>query len=134
MEFVDQMEALLARLSPKVFNWRLIDRFQFRLYIVTHFLALVALFYLPDNWLVLLLVSHMLVIGFGITLGFHRLLSHRSYHAPRWLARSLAFLGTLALQGGVLSWCAADRSHQAHTDQRGDPDVITRWRRWSHIY
>ncbi|MEY4590912.1 MAG: hypothetical protein RL497_2988 [Pseudomonadota bacterium] len=127
------MEALLTKVSPRTFNWRLIDKKQFRLYVLTHALALVSIFNLPNNWFVLLIISHTMVIGFGITLGFHRLLSHRSYSAPKWLVRLLALLGTLALQGGVLSWCAAHRSHHAHTDQRGDPHSIAKGRWWSHL-
>lgn len=123
----------MSKMAPKVFNWRLLDKSQFRLFFFTHLLALISLINLPTNWLFLFLICHALVIGFGITLGFHRLLSHRSYFAPLWLARILAFLGTLALQGGVLSWCAAHRSHHAHTDQRGDPHSITNGRWWSHI-
>ncbi len=123
----------MEKISFKRIIWRLIDKNQVRLFIGAHILALISLFYLPDNWLLLLLISHALVIGLGITLGFHRLLSHRSYFAPLWLARFFAFLGTLALQGGVLSWCSAHRSHHAHTDQRGDPHAITKGRWWSHI-
>lgn len=127
------MEKISSALSFKLFNWRLIDKNQVRLFVGVHLLAIISLFNLPDNWLLLLLISHVLVIGLGITLGFHRLLSHRSYFAPVWLTRVFATLGTLALQGGVLSWCSAHRSHHAHTDQRGDPHAITKGRWWSHI-
>lgn len=117
----------------KSINWRLIHKGQLRLFVSAHILAVISVFNLPDNWFILLCISHSLVIGLGITLGFHRLFSHRSYFAPSWLARSFAFLGTLALQGGVLSWSAAHRSHHAHTDQRGDPHSIAKGRWWSHI-
>jgi sn-2 palmitoyl-lipid 9-desaturase len=127
------MEKISSLLSFKLINWRLIDKNQLRLFILMHLLAVVAVFNLPSHWFILLFACHALVIGLGITLGFHRLLSHRSYFAPRWLMRFFALLGTLALQGGVLSWCSAHRSHHAHTDLRGDPHSIAKGRWWSHI-
>jgi stearoyl-CoA desaturase (delta-9 desaturase) len=58
--------------------------------------------------------------GVGITVGLHRLLTHRSFSTYRWVERSLATLGALALQG-VVDWVAVHRMHHAHTDADGDP-------------
>ncbi len=57
----------------------------------------------------------------GITVGFHRLLTHRSFQTHRWLERTFAVLGSLAVQGSVLDWVADHRKHHAHTDRDGDP-------------
>jgi stearoyl-CoA desaturase (delta-9 desaturase) len=62
-----------------------------------------------------------LISGFGITLGYHRLLTHRSYATHRWVERTLALSGSLALQGSPGDWVADHRKHHAHTDQDGDP-------------
>ncbi|HEY1286570.1 MAG TPA: fatty acid desaturase [Solirubrobacterales bacterium] len=57
----------------------------------------------------------------GVTVGFHRLLTHRSFQAPKGIEYLFAVLGSLALQGPVISWVADHRKHHAHTDEEGDP-------------
>src|SRR5919204_2513043 len=57
----------------------------------------------------------------GITVGFHRLLTHRSFRTSRWLEYGFAALGSMAVQGPVISWVADHRKHHAHTDKEGDP-------------
>lgn len=59
--------------------------------------------------------------GFGITVGFHRLLTHRSFATGPALERTFAVLGSLAVQGPVISWVADHRKHHAHADEEGDP-------------
>jgi stearoyl-CoA desaturase (Delta-9 desaturase) len=68
----------------------------------------------------ILLVMYMLA-GFGITIGFHRLLSHRSFDAPGWVRAALAALGSMAAQGAVIHWVAHHRKHHAFADEDGDP-------------
>jgi stearoyl-CoA desaturase (Delta-9 desaturase) len=60
-------------------------------------------------------------IGLGVTVGFHRHFTHRSFKAPRWLRALLGALGSAALEGPVISWVAAHRKHHAFSDQEGDP-------------
>jgi stearoyl-CoA desaturase (delta-9 desaturase) len=59
--------------------------------------------------------------GVGVTVGFHRLLTHRSFQTYPWLERTFAILGSLSVQGSVLDWVADHRKHHAHTDVEGDP-------------
>jgi stearoyl-CoA desaturase (delta-9 desaturase) len=59
--------------------------------------------------------------GLGVTVGLHRLLTHRSFSTYRWLERTLATLGALAFQGGVVDWVAIHRLHHAHSDTEDDP-------------
>lgn len=59
--------------------------------------------------------------GFGITIGFHRLLCHRSFDAPDWVRGTLAVLGSMAVQGAVIHWVAYHRKHHAFADEHGDP-------------
>ena len=61
------------------------------------------------------------ISGMGVTVGFHRLLTHRSFDAPRWVKLSLAIAGSFSIQGGVTKWVADHRRHHAFTDKPGDP-------------
>jgi len=71
--------------------------------------------------------------GIGITLGYHRLLTHRSFRIPRPLEYLVALVGTLALQGGPVWWVATHRKHHAHSDAAGDPHDVHRGWIWAHI-
>ena len=62
-----------------------------------------------------------LVTAFGVTIGFHRLLTHRAFTAAPWLERAFAIMGSLSVQGSVMDWVADHRKHHAHTDREGDP-------------
>ncbi len=62
-----------------------------------------------------------LLTAYGVTLGFHRLLTHRSFATHRWVEYAFAILGSMAVQGPVMSWVADHRKHHAHTDREGDP-------------
>ena len=70
----------------------------------------------------LAIMAGMYVISAGgVTVGFHRLLTHRAFQTHPWLERSFAVAGSLAVQGSVLDWVADHRKHHAHTDREGDP-------------
>jgi stearoyl-CoA desaturase (Delta-9 desaturase) len=62
-----------------------------------------------------------LLTAVGITVGFHRLLTHRSFQTSKPLEYAFAVLGSMAVQGPVISWVADHRKHHAHTDVEGDP-------------
>src|SRR5215510_6770529 len=57
----------------------------------------------------------------GISVGFHRYLAHRSFHAKRPLRAVFAVLGSMGGQGPVINWVSNHRRHHAHSDQVGDP-------------
>jgi stearoyl-CoA desaturase (delta-9 desaturase) len=59
--------------------------------------------------------------GLGITVGFHRLFTHRSFKTRPWLRGVLAVLGTMAVEGPVISWVADHRKHHTYSDRHGDP-------------
>jgi stearoyl-CoA desaturase (delta-9 desaturase) len=61
------------------------------------------------------------VSGMGVTVGFHRYFTHSSFKAPRPMRVALAIAGSLAFQGGVVSWVADHRRHHAFSDKEGDP-------------
>jgi stearoyl-CoA desaturase (delta-9 desaturase) len=69
----------------------------------------------------------------GITVGFHRHLTHRAFKAKRWVRATLAILGSAAIEGPVIAWVADHRKHHAFADRHGDPhsphvDVGPGWR------
>ncbi len=57
----------------------------------------------------------------GITVGFHRLLTHRAFQTSKPVQYAFAVLGSMAVQGPVTGWVADHRKHHAHTDREGDP-------------
>jgi stearoyl-CoA desaturase (delta-9 desaturase) len=59
--------------------------------------------------------------GLGVTVGFHRLFTHRSFKTSPALRGVLAVLGTMAVEGPVISWVADHRKHHAYSDRIGDP-------------
>jgi stearoyl-CoA desaturase (Delta-9 desaturase) len=60
-------------------------------------------------------------VGLGVTVGFHRLLTHRSFKTSPALRGLLGILGTMSIEGPVISWVADHRKHHAYTDRPGDP-------------
>lgn len=93
--------------------------------------------FLPSNfsWAAVgtALFLHWFTGGLGITLGYHRLVSHRSFEAPKWLEYVLIFCGTLACQGGPIDWIGLHRIHHQYSDQGLDPHDSTKGFWWSHM-
>jgi stearoyl-CoA desaturase (delta-9 desaturase) len=89
---------------------------------VAFLVAVVLLWHRLVDWSDLAVLGIMYVLtGYGVTLGFHRLLTHRSFQTFKPVEYTLAALGSMAVQGPVMSWVADHRKHHAHTDQDGDP-------------
>jgi sn-1 stearoyl-lipid 9-desaturase len=78
-------------------------------------------------------VLYYLTGALGICLAYHRLLTHRSLRLPRFLEYVLVTLGTLALQGGPITWVATHRAHHAFSDTDRDPHDARRGFMWSHV-
>jgi stearoyl-CoA desaturase (Delta-9 desaturase) len=86
---------------------------------------LIAVYLAWNRWvdgtdLAILACFYVLSAG-GVTVGFHRLLTHRSFQTHPSIERAFAILGSLSVQGSVLDWVADHRKHHAHTDEEGDP-------------
>jgi stearoyl-CoA desaturase (delta-9 desaturase) len=62
-----------------------------------------------------------IVTGLGVTVGFHRLLTHRSFKTGPAVRGILAAIGSAAIEGPVISWVADHRKHHAFSDEEGDP-------------
>jgi len=100
--------------------------------VVIHLGALAAFwtFTWPAFWL---FVGLQFLTGLGITVGYHRLLTHRSFQVPKWLEYTLTVCGVLALQGGPLKWVSTHRVHHAFSDRANDPHSPTRGFWWAHM-
>ncbi|MBW4523075.1 MAG: acyl-CoA desaturase [Scytolyngbya sp. HA4215-MV1] len=103
--------------------------------VAVHVGALFALLPANFSWAAvgLAIFLHWVTGGLGITLGFHRLVTHRSFQAPKWLEYFFVFCGTLACQGGPIDWVGMHRLHHLHSDQVGDPHDSNQGFWWSHM-
>jgi fatty-acid desaturase len=100
---------------------------------VFHAGAVAALFFFSWPAFIAALVLYWISLSLGIGLGYHRLLTHRSYQTPTWMEYFLAICGTLALEGGPMFWVATHRIHHQFADKDGDPHTPRDGKWWSHI-
>jgi stearoyl-CoA desaturase (delta-9 desaturase) len=115
--------------QPLVLDWIAVVFFT-----VVHALALLAPWFFSWPALGMTLFLHWLFGSIGVCLGYHRLLSHRSFQVPKGLEYAIAMLGALAIQGGPIFWVAGHRLHHAHTeDEDQDPYSARRGFWWSHM-
>ena len=68
-----------------------------------------------------ILVVGYLATGLGVTVGFHRLFTHRSFQTFPALRYTIAILGEMAVESDVLTWVADHRKHHQFSDRPGDP-------------
>lgn len=69
----------------------------------------------------------------GITLGYHRYFTHRSFSTPKWVEYLLAFFGCMAGEAGPIAWVAAHRYHHTYSDTDQDPHSPRRGFWWAHM-
>lgn len=101
---------------------------------IVHGLALLAPWFFSWSAVGTMVLLHWFLGSIGICLGYHRLLSHRSFQVPKWLEYVIALIGATALQGGPIFWAAGHRLHHAHTeDEEKDPYSARRGFWWSHM-
>jgi stearoyl-CoA desaturase (Delta-9 desaturase) len=103
-------------------------------FFLMHF-AMIAAFFVPFRWeLVALCIASYAIRMFGITAGYHRYFSHRSYKMGRIPQFLMAFLGSTSSQKGVLWWAAHHRTHHKYSDQPEDiHSPLQRGFWWSHV-
>ena len=97
-----------------------------------HVGAIAALFMFNWRAVAMAIFLYWVSTGWGISLGYHRLHTHRSYKAPLWLEHFFAVCGALTLEGGPISWVATHRVHHQKSDQLGDPHSPRDGGWWSH--
>jgi stearoyl-CoA desaturase (delta-9 desaturase) len=98
-----------------------------------HVGAVAALFMFSWKVFFATIFLYWMATGLGISLGYHRLHTHRSYRIPLWLEYTFAIFGTLNLEGGPIFWVATHRLHHQKSDQPGDPHSPHDGAWWSHV-
>ncbi|MEM9805174.1 MAG: fatty acid desaturase [Cyanobacteria bacterium P01_D01_bin.56] len=103
--------------------------------VAVHLITLLA--FLPANfsWTAVgvAVFLHWVTGCLGITLGWHRLVAHRSFKVPKWLEYFFVLCGSLACQHGPIEWIGLHRHHHAHSDQPVDHHSSTKGFWWSHM-
>jgi fatty-acid desaturase len=116
-------------LQNEAVNWITVAFF-----VVFHAIALLAPWCFSWSALGVAILLHWLFGSIGICLGYHRLLSHRSFRVPDWLEMVLITVGAAAMQGGPIFWVGGHRKHHAFTeDPNRDPYSARRGFWWSHM-
>ena len=100
--------------------------------IVFHLMSLLAVFTFSWRNLVVALVLHWMAVGLGISMGYHRLHTHRGFKTFRLFDYFLAVCGTLTLEGGPIFWVATHRLHHQYSDKPEDPHSPRVSGFWAH--
>jgi len=102
---------------------------------IVHLLGLLAFFpsYFTYSGLALAIVAHVVFDGFGVSIGYHRLLTHRGFECPKWLEHAMAICGICTLQDSPARWVAVHRMHHQHSDHRPDPHSPLVDFLWGHV-
>jgi len=98
-----------------------------------HIGAVAALFMFSWRNLAVAAILYYVATGLGISMGYHRLHTHRSYKVPLWLEYFFALCGSLTLEGGPIFWVATHRLHHQYSDLPGDPHSPNDGAFWSHV-
>ena len=98
-----------------------------------HIGAVAALFMFSWRAFAVSVVLYYIATGLGISMGYHRLHTHRSYKVPLWMEYFFAICGTLTLEGGPIFWVATHRVHHQFSDLPGDPHSPRDGAFWSHV-
>jgi len=101
--------------------------------VLMHVGAIAALFMFSWRNLAVAVGLYWIATGWGISLGYHRLHTHRSYVVPQPLEYFFAVCGALTFEGGPISWVATHRVHHQNSDHDGDPHSPRDGKFWSHV-
>jgi fatty-acid desaturase len=118
---------LLSMSDPQKMNWPTTI-----VMALFHAGAIAALFMFNWRAFVAAVFLYWVATGLGISLGYHRLHTHRSYKVPLALEYFFALCGTLTLEGGPISWVATHRVHHQNSDGPGDPHSPRDGGWWAH--
>ncbi|MFM7517639.1 MAG: acyl-CoA desaturase [Pirellula sp.] len=91
--------------------------------LAVHLLGVLAFFPSLFSWsgLCVGIAAHILFDGLGVSIGYHRLLTHRGFECPKWLEHFIAICGICTLQDSPARWVAIHRMHHQHSDHQPDP-------------
>jgi stearoyl-CoA desaturase (delta-9 desaturase) len=119
---------LTFELASRTINWKNVA-------IITSFHLLAIPIFFTFSWqnLAALLIGNWIVGSLGVGLGWHRLLTHRSFKAPKWLEYLLTTLGTMSIQDSPDKWVATHRMHHKFVDGDEDPHSTRSGFWWAQI-
>lgn len=98
-----------------------------------HLLAIPAFFTMSWANFAALMIGNWVVGSLGVGLGWHRLLTHRSFKAPKWVEYVTSIFATMSMQDPPDKWIATHRMHHAFTDTDKDPHSIRPGFWWAQI-
>jgi stearoyl-CoA desaturase (delta-9 desaturase) len=111
------------------FNWPIVSWIG-----MVHVMAVAALFFFSWPAFITCVILAFITGSFGVCMGYHRLLTHKSFQTYRPIRWLLAFLGGLSGEGSALTWVANHRKHHAYSDKEGDPHSPNDGKWWSHMF
>ncbi|KIZ07038.1 stearoyl-CoA desaturase (delta-9desaturase) [Monoraphidium neglectum] len=114
-------------------SWNTVDWQYVGFMVAMHGLCLLAPATFSMANLGLFFVTYFITGCLGITLSFHRQLSHRSFQSPKWVEYALAYCGVLAVQGDPIEWVSSHRYHHLNTETALDPHSPYEGFWWSHM-
>ncbi len=102
---------------------------------LVHVLSLLAFIPYFFSWsgLVVGIMGHFVFGMLGITIGYHRLLTHQGFSCPKWMEYTLAIMGVCTLQDSPARWVAVHRIHHKHSDEQPDPHSPLVSFLWGHV-
>jgi stearoyl-CoA desaturase (delta-9 desaturase) len=101
--------------------------------LVFHVMAIAAFWSFTWTNLLVAVALYGIAGGFGISMGYHRLHTHRGFKTYKWFEYFLAICGTLTLEGGPIFWVATHRLHHQHSDKAEDPHSPRVSGFWAHL-
>ena len=121
-------DEIISIYSNQKLNWNIT-----LIMVVLHAGAVAGLFMFSWKLLAISIFLYWIATGLGISMGYHRLHTHRSYKLPIAIEYFFAVCGTLSLEGGPIFWVATHRIHHQHSDKPGDPHSPRDGAWWSHM-
>ncbi|XP_022153482.1 palmitoyl-monogalactosyldiacylglycerol delta-7 desaturase, chloroplastic-like isoform X2 [Momordica charantia] len=114
-------------------KWTSLDKRSAGALLVMHLLCLLAPFQFtwPAFWLAFVL--YIITGLFGLTLSYHRHLTHKSFKLPKWLEYTFAYIGVHTFQGDPIDWVSTHRYHHQFVDTERDPHTPTQGFWFGHI-
>lgn len=131
---MDESPSSASSFKRRSLSWRTLDWPVVIGMSVMHVGALAAPFCFSWSGFFLFLLLTWLTGIVGITLCFHRLLTHRSFKTPKWFEYLLTVLGCAAWQGSPVQWVGTHRIHHKHSDHEDDPHTPNHGFAWSHVF
>ncbi|XP_022955954.1 palmitoyl-monogalactosyldiacylglycerol delta-7 desaturase, chloroplastic-like [Cucurbita moschata] len=129
-ESKDNMEPAMQFCSRE---WTIREKFVAFYIFIVHILCIFAPSQFTWNAFWVAIALYVITGLFGISISYHRNLSHRSFNLPKWLEYLFAYCGVHAFQGDPIDWVSTHRCHHQYADTEGDPHSPTQGFWFSYI-